>query len=277
MSETVGVYVGCSANGEDAESMLVLEYTMKKHSSLPVNIHWMRAGREDSKIQLRPEWTGWRMETWATPFSGFRWSVPHAAGFQGKAIYMDSDMIILSDIAELWNQKFLPGKVVLTKGPSEGQGWRYCVCLWDCAAAKPYLPPLEKMKKEPTAHQQMMQFFARDEYKIAQPFQGNWNCIDGENLPIEEIDILHYSDMSTQMHLKYAIPRLTRAGRKHWFDGQIHEHWRKDLIELFDSVYVEALTEGGYELKDYIPEDPFGEYQKESQANYDQYRHKWSR
>ena len=42
---------------------------------------------------------------WATPFSVFRWAIPHVCNFEGKAIYMDVDMIARDDIAKLWNQQ----------------------------------------------------------------------------------------------------------------------------------------------------------------------------
>lgn len=264
----IEVFVGCAANGEDAESMMVLEYSMRKHSSRNININWMMMGSD-------PTWSDWDSRTWATPFSGFRWTIPEHMNFIGQGIYMDSDMIILSDIGNLWDQEFESGKCVLAKGSNNNEGWRYCVCKWNNSEAKQYLLPLNRMKTIPNSHQRMMGFFANNQ-EIVQQFEGNWNCIDGENLSIEEMDILHYSDMSTQFHLKYAIPRLMRSGMKHWFDGNIHEHWRRDLIDLYDTYYNEALG-AGYSPQQYVPETKYGDYVKESQVNYDQYRNQWSK
>lgn len=263
----IEVYVGCAANGEDAESLMVLEYSMKKYTKHKVNIHYMMQGNGDT-------WSGWDTKTWATPFSGFRWSIPEHCNFEGRAIYMDSDMLILSDIHKLWSQDFEKGKAVIAKGSDNGEGWRYCVCMWNNPVAAEYLLPLKRMKQLPTSHQRMMSFFAHHP-SIVQEFDGNWNCIDGEDLTAEQIDILHYSDMSTQFHQKYALPRLEKMGMKHWFDGNIHQHWRPDLEKLWDDHYQEAL-DAGYKVEDYIPETMFGSYNKESQANYDQYRNKWS-
>lgn len=265
---TIKVFVGCSANGEDAESMMVLEYSMKKHTNRKVEIIWMMQGNNET-------WSNWNTSTWATPFSGFRWSIPEYMNFEGRGIYMDSDMIILSDINKLWSQDFHKDKAVLAKGTNLGEEWRYCVCMWNNPVAKRFLPPLSQIKQLPHAHQSLMSFFATNQ-EIVQPFDGNWNCIDGEDLTINEIDILHYSDMSTQFHLKYATPRLKSMGMKHWFDGAIHDHWRPDLIKLFDTYYNEAL-DAGYKVENYVPEKMFGEYVKESQKNYDHYRNKWSR
>lgn len=49
----VHVFVGCAANGEDAESQAVLEYTLRKHSSLPVDIVWMRQSPDTGVIWYR--------------------------------------------------------------------------------------------------------------------------------------------------------------------------------------------------------------------------------
>ena len=92
--EHIKLFVGCAPNGEDAESQMVLEYTAKKHSSMAVEITWMKHEKEGF-------WSGWESQTWATPFSGFRWGIPAACKGKGQAIYMDSDMIIIGDLAEL--------------------------------------------------------------------------------------------------------------------------------------------------------------------------------
>ena len=40
--ERIKLFVGTAPNGEDAESQMVLEYTAKKHSSMPIDIVWMK-------------------------------------------------------------------------------------------------------------------------------------------------------------------------------------------------------------------------------------------
>ena len=269
MTDRVKLFVGCSANGEDAESQAVLEYTVRKNSSLPVDIVWMK----QTHNQTSPLY-GWSTYTWATPFSGFRWAVPELCNFEGKAIYCDSDFIWLSDIAKLWNQRFQPGKVVMAKGGDNS--WRYCSCLWDCSAAQEYLLPISRMKALRESHQRMMSFFSQNQ-TIVQPFEGTWNCIDGEDLPIDKIDALHYSSMSNQFHLKYAIPRLEKSNWHHWFDGRILPHWRTDLQQLFDNLLLEAESKG-YTVENYLPShnEFFGDYIKESQANYNN-AHPWVR
>jgi len=265
----IKLFVGASSNGEDDESMAVLEYSVRKNTKQDVDITWMRASHDSDSL-----WGGWDMTTWATPFSGFRWAIPAACGYEGQAIYCDSDFIFFSDLEELWNQPFEDGKVVMAKGGEDS--WRYCCAKWNCQAAREYVLPLERMKRIPESHQRMMGFFSQNR-QIVQPFEGFWNCVDGEDLGPDQIDALHYSDMGTQFHLKYAIPRLEAMGRKHWFDGQIREHWRKDLQAVFDQYLSDAIA-AGFTLDKYIPGDnaAFGDYNKQSQANYGN-AHKWSK
>lgn len=106
----------------------------------------------------------------------------------------------------------------------------------------------------------------KEQPNLVQPYQDSYNNIDGEGMSIEQIKILHYSDMGTQFSHKYSLPRLEASGQKHWFDGEIMTHPRADLTALFDQYYQEAL-EAGYTPEQYIIE-PFGAFTKASQANY---------
>jgi hypothetical protein len=276
------LFVGCAPNGEDAESQAVLEYSVRKHASLPVEITWMKMNRdprspwyclyEDTGNGVR-HLGGWISETWQTPFSPFRWTVPEACGFEGKAVYCDSDFVFLSDIANLWNQEFGAGSVALAKGGPDG--WRYCLTLWNCPAAKSLFPSVHDMMADPYSHQRCNAFMLRNP-QLTRPFSGNWNCVDGEDVPPAGIDALHYSDMSTQFHLDRARVRLRRQGLRHWFDGGIRPHWRTDLQRLFDDYYIAAVQAGyGPERYEVGLEDRVL-LVKRSQVNYG-HAHRWSR
>jgi len=258
MSEMIKLFVGCAPNGEDAESQMVLEYTARKHSSLPIDITWMKHTTDETS-----PWYGWDSRTWATPFSGFRWGIPAACNYEGQAIYMDSDMIILADLAELWNNPWNDRAIIQMKGD-----WRTCVAKWNCKRAKDVLLPLNRMKLIPDAHQRMFRMVQANP-ELQQSFDRQWNNFDGENDPLDQIKILHYTDMSTQPHGKYATTRLEAEGRKHWFDGEFRAHRRPDVEALFDKYYNEAVA-SGMMATDYYSTDPstWVEYVKESQAGY---------
>lgn len=263
---TIRVFVGC-ASGDDQESQAVLEYTLRKHASEPVEIVWMQQSRDPAS-----PFYGWDTRSWSTPFSGHRWLVPHLCNYEGRAIYMDSDTIVMADIAELWRQPLSAGKCVLAKGGAES--WRFCVSLWDAARAKPHMMTPDELKKS-GAHQEMIRRFRNAAF--VQPFVGGWNCIDLEDYRSPDhpdIKIIHYSSEAHQPHHRYAVPRLAREGRNHWFDGTMKPHWRPDLVALFDRTLAEAIA-AGFKPENYAPAKPFGPYRI---ASHKAYRgHKWAR
>lgn len=264
-SEIIKIFVGCDPNNCDLEQMMVLDYSVRKHTQHPVEIVWMQLSHDTSSPwytnQQKDE--GWHTEKWATPFSGFRWAIPESCNFQGRAIYMDADVIVLCDIAELWQHPISDQAIVIAKGGKNSA--RLCTCVWDCEKAKAYLPQLKQIQADPNSHKQLMQLL-KDKPELVQPYQDAYNNIDGEGMKVEDIKILHYSDMGTQFSHKYSLPRLEAAGQKHWFDGKIMPHPRQDLIALFDQYYQEALA-AGYRPENYLI-NPFGNFSKATQINY---------
>lgn len=261
---TIRIFVGCAPNHEDAESQAVLEWSIRKYASEPVDIEWMKLSRDPKSFWYSDGLNGWQTSKWATPFSGFRWGIPERCNYEGKAIYTDSDVIVLSDIAELWNQKIPKGKLALAKG---GGSWRYCVSLWNCAAFHPGV--FGDLQSDPSSHGKMTMFLSSNP-DLTGAFEGDWNCLDGvghSNLLDGKLKALHYTDMSSQPHLRYAIPRLAAEGRKHWFNGKVRRHPRKDVEELFDRFLQEAIN-NGYAPERYMQEPLYGEINKQSLTGY---------
>lgn len=266
MTEAIRVFVGCDPNDCDLEQMMVLDYSIRRHCSRPVDIHWMQLSRDPQSFWYSnpDQQQGWRSESWVTPFSGFRWGIPAFCNYQGKAIYMDTDVMVLCDLAEIWDQAFESGKVVMAKGGQ--QSWRFCVSMWDCAAAKDHLPAIDELRGKPEIHHQLKKYY-KLHTEVIQPFDTQYNNIDGENSPIEQIKILHYSDMGTQFSHALSFERLRNEGRVHWFDGTVMPHPRRDLQALFEQYYQEAL-EAGYKLDNYRMSQVFGAFPKYSQKAY---------
>jgi len=260
----IKVFVGCAPNHEDAESQAVLEWSIKKHCSEPFKIEWMKLSRDPASPWYSDGDKGWQTKQWATPFSGFRWVIPNRCGYNGKGIYMDSDVIVLEDLAELWHQEIPEDKFVLAKG---GGSWRYCVSMWNCKAFSKQ-GDIEKLKSDPSSHSQMVQFMSTHP-SLTSAFEGDWNCCDGggKSLSDPSIKALHYTDMSTQPHLRYAVPRLAKEGRSHWFNGTFKMHPRNDIMQLFDK-YLSEAAQNGYTVKRYCQDSLYGEINKKSLINY---------
>ncbi len=264
-NETIRVFVGCDPNNCDLEQMMVLDYSIHKHTTSPVEIVWMQLSRDPSSYWYSNPETGegWNTSKWVTPFSGFRWAIPEYCNFSGRAIYMDTDVVVLSDLAELWKHPISSQSIVAAKTKADMA--RLCTCVWDCNKAENIIFPVETLRKDIISHRKMMKMVKKNP-QLVEPYQDSYNCVDGEDLAIEDIRILHYSDMGTQFSHKLSLERLELEGSKHWFDGEIMTHPRQDLVELFDIYYNEALTHG-YQLDNYRVE-PFGDFNQKTHKRY---------
>src|SRR5262245_5604439 len=226
----IRIFVGCSANGEDAEAQGMLAYTLRHYATRPLEITWMKLNRDPaSPWYSNPQkGEGWHTQSWATPFSVFRWSIPEVCNFEGRAIYMDVDMIARDDIGKLWDQP-IP-KALLWKSEKHS-----CVMLFDCAKMKGVLPSLDFMRRRIGGYSTYRDINARPQ---ATQFAGNWNCLDGEsytNLYDPDIKVIHFTRVETQPHFKYALPRLKLEGTQHWNrQAQWQRHARADVEPLVD-------------------------------------------
>jgi hypothetical protein len=254
MASPIRIFVGCAPDGHDAESQAALDHSLRSRCAAPVEITWMFASRDPAS-----PFHGWDMRRWATPFSGFRWAAPELCGFRGRAIYMDSDVVVLGDIGELWETDLRRGRIVTARNPS-----KFCVSLWDCAAAKPYMLPLPQLRRA-DGHDRQSAYF-RQHPGLVRSFGSAWNWLDSEDADLSQAKICHYTDMRSQPHLNYAIPRLIGEGRAHWYDGPLREG-RRDVTELFEREYAAARA-AGYTVDRYIPAERFGPFRKRSMAGY---------
>jgi lipopolysaccharide biosynthesis glycosyltransferase len=71
----------------------VLAYSLRKFSSIPLDIRFLKLSELDFHRAHDP--------LQSTEFTYTRFLVPHLCGYQGKAIFMDNDMLCLGDIRQL--------------------------------------------------------------------------------------------------------------------------------------------------------------------------------
>lgn len=261
-SESARIFVGCDPNDCDLEQMMVLEYSLRKHASIPLEIVWMRLSRDPQSFWFSDgKGAGWTTDRWATPFSAFRWGIPAYCNFTGRALYLDADIMFMSDVAEMWHHPIDPGRAMLASG--SGKELRLGEILWDCAAAKAVLPDIRDLHREPEGHKKLQHFFEDNPQKV-QPLGAQYSNIDGDDIPLEELKAVHYSRMGTQFSHQFALPRLQAEQKGHWFDGKIEPHPRDELRQRFEEYYHEALA-AGYSLDNYRNQEVFGAFNKQSQ------------
>ena len=71
----------------------VLRYSLLKHSSIPLDIRYLKL--DELKLNRTHDPLA------STEFTYSRFLVPYLCNFQGKAIFMDNDMLCLGDVKEL--------------------------------------------------------------------------------------------------------------------------------------------------------------------------------
>ncbi|HEX3096523.1 MAG TPA: glycosyltransferase [Usitatibacter sp.] len=90
----IRVFIGY--DDREAAAFGVLSHSIHARSSEPVSIAPLRLS-ELAGIYKRP-----RDPLQSTDFSFSRFLAPHLCGYEGWAIFMDCDMLVLDDIAKLW-------------------------------------------------------------------------------------------------------------------------------------------------------------------------------
>ena len=189
MRDTVKLFVGTSDN-DDTLAQKIYLYTLYKNSTAPIDI-----------VFLRPkDFPGWNRTTWGTPFTCYRYAVPHLMGYKGRALYTDVDMLNFRDISALyktdlegkafgmvWDALQDNGKAGKKAGYPRGF-WCDSVLLIDCEKAKEFVDPIddiinwnknysykwEVMKKLGSPHKEKTK-------KLVHMLDARWNVFDGTN------------------------------------------------------------------------------------------------
>jgi lipopolysaccharide biosynthesis glycosyltransferase len=118
--DPIKVFIGT----EEAQTLPteVLKYSIRRRTANPVEFHLLR----DIPLKLNKKmYTG---------FSFFRFAIPQFCDYKGKAIYLDADMVVLGDIAELYSLPFA-GKGALAR-PCPPASWYTSAMVLDCALLK---------------------------------------------------------------------------------------------------------------------------------------------
>lgn len=122
----------------------VLEHSIRKVSGANVAVH-VYNGTHDTV-----EWADGRIERLNTPlnikyanvteFSNFRWFIPQLCGHQGRAMYIDSDMVCFTDIG-IFQSIDMHGAAMMAKPDAYNEGapgpsWGMSMTLFDCAKCR---------------------------------------------------------------------------------------------------------------------------------------------
>ena len=139
-----------------------------------------------------------------TGFSFVRWFIPEKCNYKGRAIYLDADMIVFSDVNLLWSLNL--GKAVIavcdktkdnfisennSKNKNESS-----VMVINCNKARWKIKDLiDGLDSDYTYSQMMKDICFLNKNQISRIIPGKWNSMDFWN---KKVSLLHYTNTTTQ-------------------------------------------------------------------------------
>lgn len=205
MSSTeVRIFIG---SGE--QSLLerkVLIYSLHKHSRRELNIqvfngthNAIESGGEAPRLAPLPLPLKYRN---LTEFSLYRYLIPEVCSFQGRAIYLDSDMVCLADVGELFDTPLYGSDFLAKREYSDRDGekmWGLSAMLIDNERCRFDLDRVFKEIDEGLYtylefSQMGKRFLNVHNYRIGE-LDPQWNVFDRRDA---QTKLIHYTDLNTQ-------------------------------------------------------------------------------
>lgn len=186
----IRVFVGCEP--QQGLAAKVLEYTILKNTSDRVEFKLLHEaiGGKDLRAPGR------------TPFSCQRFFIPELCGFEGLAVYLDSDMQVFADIRNLV-EHYQDGQAVVSADapPVSGRRPQFSVMVINCALAR--WNGGELAARAATNYEGTMFDFSFEPHKSTSiPY--SWNSLERYEHGVTRL--LHYTDMDKQPWLSNTNP-----------------------------------------------------------------------
>lgn len=135
-----------------------------------------------------------------TEFSNYRWLIPEICKHQGRAIFLDSDMVCLSDIGDFFDAP-MNGCDMLAKSEAYkgNAAWGMSAVLFDCSKCRFDLESIfaevdRGLFTNTDFHQMSPKFLVAHPFKIG-PIDPNWNSFDHFD---SDTKLIHYTNLRTQ-------------------------------------------------------------------------------
>jgi hypothetical protein len=209
--DPIRVFVGSDGFQRAAGMERTLAHSIRSRTQHDVEIVFMTSGAKGFEVSHDGRYGTWAMghepgvawsgRGWGTDFSAFRFAIPELSGFRGRAIYLDVDMIVLADIAELLDvpqrRPWVCRAVPMTD-----------VSVIDCAAFRDRngWPRIGQMKRSGWGVQRYIDLLVRID-AIGSGVPAPWNTLDRE--PLAGAKLAHFTTVPTQPWRPY--PKTTYA------------------------------------------------------------------
>lgn len=177
----------------------VLAYSIRRRASMDVEVSSI--GDAGPTIPL-PRDPARRPRT---PFSFQRFLIPALAGYRGRAIYLDSDMLVFRDIARLWTLPMDGADVLAARaGVEADRRPQFSVMLLDCDRLRWDIADIVTRLDDGRLDYQALMYEMAVADNVRAGIPASWNAL--ETFDPDETALLHYTDMPTQPWLSTANP-----------------------------------------------------------------------
>ncbi len=208
MSDRTPVRVFIGSGEASRLERKVLQYSLRKNSKRELEVYVFNGthnaveppGGEPfpAPMSLKAKYTN------VTEFSNYRFLIPQLCNSEGRAIYLDSDMVALADIGELFDADmggadFLAKAESADPGQPDFRGWGMSVSLFDCAKCRfdldRYVDEMARgLYTYKDLHWMSPTFLKHHPFDIG-PIDSRWNDFDRHDGGTK---LIHYTDLYTQ-------------------------------------------------------------------------------
>ena len=199
----IRIFIGTDGDfHQDAEK--VIECSIRKNTEQEVDLNFIRPGYKNG----------------VTGFTNHRFIIPELCNYEGYAIYLDVDMLVLGDLSELWEYR-QSGKWSSTPNGDD-------VSVIDCSAFCD-LPKLEMMKKFSVGRKFDRKYHKNTIRRLignrqVEEIPMDWNTRDTITPTAK---LIHYTNLATQPWQPYP-------------DAKYTDHQDQSAVNLFFEYLNEA-------------------------------------
>jgi hypothetical protein len=196
MEAPIRVYVASSAS--EALPVKVLDYSIRQHASATVTVTPLHDVGISIPKPRAPD------NQPRTPFSFQRFLIPQVCGYAGRAIHLDSDMLVFKDITDLWRRPLGDVDILAAYSTSaSGRKSQYSVMLMDCRQLRWNIQEIvDQLDAGTLTYEQLM--YESSLARTLANIEPNWNSL--EAYKEGKTALLHYTDMNNQPWVSHLNP-----------------------------------------------------------------------
>jgi lipopolysaccharide biosynthesis glycosyltransferase len=200
----IRVFIGGSP--EERIPAKVLEASIRRNTSRRIECTFL------SDVDISIPTPKLRKNRARTPFSFQRFLIPELCNYSGRAIYLDSDMLVFADINELWEFEMNSCDLVNVGSANANRTPQYSVLLLQCAGLNWSIANVvSALDSGIYSYEKLMNQMCIVPRQLPS-LPESWNSL--ESYEKNETNLLHYTDMNRQ-------PWTTRSSRfeQLWIDA----------------------------------------------------------